>query len=82
MDTSTSFQTVPIARVHSSLKDCADAPKQGWEGAPTSRVEVLARFKNGLDGIRPGQEVVILTWLHAAQRDVLSVHPRDDRIGR
>ncbi|HEY6359817.1 MAG TPA: tRNA (N6-threonylcarbamoyladenosine(37)-N6)-methyltransferase TrmO [Vicinamibacterales bacterium] len=77
-DTTTSYPAVPIARVHSSLKECADAPKQGWEGAPTSRVEVLARFKSGLDGIRAGQEIVILTWLHAARRDVLAVHPRDD----
>ena len=29
--------------------------------------------------LRPGDEVFVLTWLHRATRDVLRVHPRDDR---
>ena len=32
----------------------------------------------GLDGIVPGDELILLTWLHRADRDVLSVHPRGD----
>ena len=31
-----------------------------------------------LDGTRPGDRVIVLTWLHRARRDVLQVHPRDD----
>jgi tRNA-Thr(GGU) m(6)t(6)A37 methyltransferase TsaA len=34
--------------------------------------------KQGLEGIAPGAEVIVLTWLHRADRDVLRVHPRDD----
>lgn len=26
----------------------------------------------------PGDEVIVVTWLHRADRDVLQVHPRDD----
>jgi tRNA-Thr(GGU) m(6)t(6)A37 methyltransferase TsaA len=26
-----------------------------------------------------GQDILLLTWLHEARRDVLAVHPRDDR---
>jgi tRNA-Thr(GGU) m(6)t(6)A37 methyltransferase TsaA len=69
----------PIGRVHSSLKQRANAPKQGWEGAPDARLEVLPEFVQGLDGIKAGQEIVVLTWLHEAERDVLKVHPRDDQ---
>jgi tRNA-Thr(GGU) m(6)t(6)A37 methyltransferase TsaA len=69
---------VPIARVHSSLKRPDEAPKQGWEGAPDARLEILPEFERGLDGIEAGQEVVLLTWLHEARRDILEVHPRDD----
>jgi tRNA-Thr(GGU) m(6)t(6)A37 methyltransferase TsaA len=31
-----------------------------------------------LEGIRPGDRLIVLTWLDRAQRDVLRVHPRDD----
>ena len=31
-----------------------------------------------LDGIRPGDEMIVLTWLDRARRDVLRVHPRGD----
>ena len=68
----------PIAWVHSSLEHRADAPKQGFEGAPDARLEFLPEFAQALDGIEVGQEILILTWLHEAQRDVLKVHPRDD----
>ena len=36
-------------------------------------------FVDGLDGLAPGDEVIVLTGLHRARRDVLRVHPRDDR---
>ena len=68
----------PIAWIHSSLKQRADAPKQSYEGAPDARLEVVPDFLPALDGIEAGDEIVVLTWLHEAQRDVLKVHPRDD----
>ena len=74
-----SYAVCPVAWVHSSLEQRADAPKQGYEGAPDARLEVLPDFAQALDGIEAGQEIVILTWLHESQRDVLKVHPRDDR---
>lgn len=68
----------PIGRVLSPLKHRADAPKQGPEGAPNARVRIEPAFRRGLDGIAPGQHLLILTWLHQADRQVLAVHPRDD----
>jgi tRNA-Thr(GGU) m(6)t(6)A37 methyltransferase TsaA len=35
--------------------------------------------RQAVSDLRPGDEVFVLTWLHHARRDVLSVHPRDDR---
>jgi len=69
----------PIGWVHSPLRRRADAPKQGHEGAPNARLQIEPAFLPGLDGIRAGQDILILTWLHEAQRDVLAVHPRDDQ---
>jgi tRNA-Thr(GGU) m(6)t(6)A37 methyltransferase TsaA len=32
----------------------------------------------GSGGIGPGDELIVISWLHQGQRDVLVVHPRDD----
>ncbi len=78
MDSSTSHAVRPIGRVHSPLRRRAEAPRQGYEGAPDARIELEPAFLRGLDGIAAGQDLLILTWLHEARRDVLAVHPRDD----
>jgi len=31
-----------------------------------------------MEGIAPGDEIIVLTWLHEARRDVLRLHPRTD----
>ncbi len=72
------FQLRPIATVRSSLTDLAAAPKQAHEGAPQAWLVFDAGVAAGLDGLRVGDRVVVLTWLHRAGRDVLEVHPRDD----
>jgi tRNA-Thr(GGU) m(6)t(6)A37 methyltransferase TsaA len=33
---------------------------------------------DALDGIEPGDDLLVLTWLHCADREVLVVHPRGD----
>jgi len=68
----------PIGFVRSPLKRPEDAPRQGDEGAPDAWVEVAADVAEGLQGIEVGQDIVLLTWLHQARRDVLKVHPRND----
>ena len=68
----------PVGFVHSRLVVKEDAPKQGSEGAPEAWVEIDPGFREALDGIAAGQEVILLTWLHQARREVLQVHPRDD----
>ena len=68
----------PIGVVRSPLTDRASAPKQGDEGAPDAWLELDERVADGLDGIEAGDELIVLTWLHRAARDVLRVRPRDD----
>lgn len=67
-----------VGRVESPLTDPASAPKQGDEGAPDAWLIFESRFLAALDGIRTGDEVLVLTWLDRADRDVLRVHPRGD----
>lgn len=68
----------PIGRVHSPLTDLREAPRQGDEGAPDAWVSVDPEFAEAARDLQPGDEVFLLTWLHRADRSVLSVHPRDD----
>lgn len=68
----------PVGVVSSELKERKDAPMQGDEGAPNARIELLPDYADALQGITPGQKVVLITWLHRAERDVLRVHPRGD----
>jgi tRNA-Thr(GGU) m(6)t(6)A37 methyltransferase TsaA len=71
-------ELTPIGRVESPLTDPAAAPKQGDEGAPEAWLVVAPDLIEGLDGIKAGDEILVLTWLDRAQRDVLQVHPRGD----
>jgi tRNA-Thr(GGU) m(6)t(6)A37 methyltransferase TsaA len=68
----------PIGVVRSSLKNRSEAPKQGREGAPDAWLEVVADVEPALEGIEPGDDLVVLTWLDRSRRDVLRVHPRGD----
>ena len=76
--TQPSFAITTIGTVESPLTDPASAPNQGDEGAPDAWLAFEPAAHEALDGIRPGDEVIVLTWLHHARRDVLRVHPRGD----
>jgi tRNA-Thr(GGU) m(6)t(6)A37 methyltransferase TsaA len=78
MSTPGDLHLEPIGVVESPLRDPTSAPKQGYEGAPEAWIVVEARVAEGLDGIAAGDDLVVLTWLDRARRDVLRVHPRDD----
>src|SRR3954447_18180157 len=67
-----------IGTVDSPLTDPAAAPKQGDEGAPDAWLVFDASALEALEGLAPGDEVLVLTWLDRARRDVLRVHPRGD----
>jgi len=68
-----------IGVIRSTLKSRSDAPRQGREGAPDAWLDVRRSVAKGLDGIAVGDEIVVVTWLHQARRDVLEVRPRGDK---
>jgi tRNA-Thr(GGU) m(6)t(6)A37 methyltransferase TsaA len=69
----------PIGIIRSPLKDRADAPRQGSEGAPDAWLELNPSLVEGLDGLETGSELIVITWLHESRRDVLRLHPRGDK---
>lgn len=68
----------PIGVIESPLKQPEDAPMQGSEGAPDAWLDVYEAVADGLGSLAVGDEVIVITWLHKAQRDTLKVHPRGD----
>lgn len=71
-----SYTIQPIGVIRSSLRDLADAPHQGDEGAPDAWLDLTDVAAPGLAGIAVGDDLFLLTWLHRADREVLQVHPR------
>ena len=72
------MKLIAVGTVESPLTDRASAPKQGDEGAPDAWIAFDAAVADALDGIAAGDELLVLTWLDRASRDVLRVRPRDD----
>jgi len=74
----TTFDVPPIGWVESPLNERSSAPHQADEGAPGAWLVFARSVLDGLQGLREGDQVVVITWLDRAQRDVLAVHPRGD----
>lgn len=73
------FVLLPIGVIESSIINREDAPSQGNEGAPDAWIVINTNVMEGLDGIKVGQNIIILTWFHQSKRDVLKLHPRWDK---
>jgi tRNA-Thr(GGU) m(6)t(6)A37 methyltransferase TsaA len=73
-----SFSVRPVGVVRSTLTDRKNAPRQGYEGAPDAWIDVERETAEALSGVRVGDELVIVTWFHRANRETLKVHPRGD----
>ena len=76
--TMNSFTLEPVGFIRSKVKGREDAPRQGPEGAPDAWLEIEPRFAEALHGMEVGHELIVITWLHEAKRDVLKNHPRSD----
>ena len=68
----------PIGHIRSALTDRLNAPRQATEGAPPATLEILPAYAEAAEGLKPNQEIWILTWLHDADRETLRVHPGSD----
>jgi tRNA-Thr(GGU) m(6)t(6)A37 methyltransferase TsaA len=73
-----SYSVQPIGTVRSSLRSIRDAPNQAFEGAPEALLEIDPAFAPALHRVAPGHDLLLLTWLHRADRSVLQTHPRGD----
>lgn len=67
-----------VGLIRSTIFSGDDAPKQGYEGAQDAWLELNPAYVEGLQGLSVGLDIIVLTWLHEAQRDVLQIHPRGE----
>jgi len=67
-----------IGKVSSPLKDLEDCPRQADENAPAASIIVYPEFVNGIRDIKPGDEILLLTWLHLGDRTALETRPRNN----
>jgi tRNA-Thr(GGU) m(6)t(6)A37 methyltransferase TsaA len=75
---SVTFSIEPIGVIRSEIKNCEDAPLFYTEGAPNAFLEIIPAYTEGLDRMQFGDEIIVITRLHRARREVLKVHPRGD----
>jgi tRNA-Thr(GGU) m(6)t(6)A37 methyltransferase TsaA len=78
MDGVERYMVRPIGVVRSTLRATSDAPNQASEGAPEALLEIDSAFADALHRLEVGDELIVLTWLHLADRDVLQTHPMGD----
>ena len=72
------YELQPIGWVESPLLDRDSAPSQGDQGAPDAWLVFEEAMDEGLRNLEDGVEIIVLTWLDRAHRDVLRVHPGGD----
>ena len=72
------YEVVPVGWVKSSLTEVARAPRQADEGAPPAWLVFEAAIADAIRDLRPGTEILVLTWLDRADRSVLLTIPRGD----
>ena len=68
----------PLGTIRSEIKNKEDAPLFYTERAPNAQLELSPSYWDGIEGMKVGDEIIVITWLHRADRDALKVHPRGD----
>ena len=72
------FEIQTIGWVESPLLERAQAPRQADEGAPPAWLVFHPQVADAVRDLHVGDQIIVLTWLDRARRDVLTTIPRDD----
>lgn len=67
-----------IGTIHSELTRIEDCPLQEDEGAPEASITISPEFMEGVKDVQAGDEIILLTWLHKADRKILQTRPRNN----
>jgi L-fuculose-phosphate aldolase len=73
-----SYPVVPIGTVRSAVTDPGDSPRQGRDTGMEAILEIDPAYTEALSGIGENRRLLVICWLHLAERGRLKVHPRGD----
>jgi len=73
------FTVQPVGYLSCAVRSLDQLPKNYSESDLAGTIRILPAFAEALEGLAPGQRIVVLFWMHQARRDILKVHPRGDR---
>ncbi len=68
-------ELVPVGIVRSPYKMLRDAPRQGRIAGDVAEIEIDPAFADGLDSIEKYRHIIVLSWFHRADRNLLRVIP-------
>ncbi len=69
------FEARPVGVIRSGIVRLEDAPKQGALAGTEAEIHVFPEYAEALEGLRE-RKIVVLCWMHEADRGRLKVHPR------
>jgi len=72
------FHAVPVGYVRADVTDRGRAPRQGRDASAQAMIEILPEYSDAMDGIEQWSQLLVICWMHLAERDTLTVHPRKD----
>lgn len=79
MNNNSSIDITPIGVIHCQLKTAEDTPMNFSVSKESGTLEVFPEYQEAMAGLKVGQTLVALFWLHEARRDLLKVYPRGDK---
>lgn len=79
MNKNAAIEGRPIGVIHCRLQTAAETPMNFSVSQESGTLEVFPQYREAMEGLKVGQTVVALFWLHEARRDLLKVYPRGDK---
>lgn len=73
------YEIRPIGVLRCDIHSRDEAPKNYDESDQVGTIRIFPEYAAGLEGVEAGSTIVVLFWLHQADRSVLRVYPRGDR---
>jgi tRNA-Thr(GGU) m(6)t(6)A37 methyltransferase TsaA len=70
------MECTPVGTVSTPFETTTEAPMQGAAGDAEGTVEVDPEYHPAIEGLEPGQEVVVVWFADRADRSVLQVRDR------
>ncbi len=73
------YTVAPIGILHCDIRTRDEAPYNYTDSREKGVIEIFGKYTAGLEGMKVGDDILVLFWFHKSRRNVIRVHPRGDR---